>query len=421
MTPIFGDFYFIKKSIKRLYNHEIFKSGESIQDNIIKEFLKNNSDMTKIKRLLIKYFFKTNYPVIPSILNYFVFNEFIFSSLPEHIIFNKGKDLPLFLNKSYIAIINEIKKVLTKNYLVFEIEQKELNIPFIEERMSLYDSFLKKDTEDIYEDLKNFFKKFYPSWVSNFYYFESNNDILEGIPNYNKKTLDSLKGYEYQKSIIFENTKRFVGGKAANNVFLYGSRGTGKTSLIKALLEEFKKDGLRLIKVKKDDIDYLIDYLEIIRNVNYKFIFNIDDISYDENELVFKKHKVMIDSFFDRLPSNVIIYATSNSQDIVRFTRQESIYIDRREEEEKKLEPPQRQVYDERRAFTERFGITVFFGRAEEKETLEILKYYSDAYDVKEPLEILFAEYKKWVYYHGSINGRTIENFIKYYKESLGK
>jgi len=374
MTPIFGDFYFIKKSIKRLYNHEIFKSGESIQDNIIKEFLKNNSDVTKIKRLLIKYFFKTNYPVIPSILNYFVFNEFIFSSLPEHIIFNKGKDLPLFLNKSYIAIINEIKKVLTKNYLVFEIEQKELNIPFIEERMSLYDSFLKKDTEDIYEDLKIFFKKFYPSWVSNFYYFESNNDILEGIPNYNKKTLDSLKGYEYQKSIIFENTKRFVGGKAANNVFLYGSRGTGKTSLIKALLEEFKKDGLRLIKVKRDDIDYLIDYLEIIRNVNYKFIFNIDDISYDENELVFKKHKVMIDSFFDRLPSNVIIYATSNSQDIVRFTRQESIYIDRRDEEEKKLEPPQRQVYDERRAFTERFGITVFFWKGRRKRDIRNIK-----------------------------------------------
>ncbi|HOJ49638.1 MAG TPA: DUF815 domain-containing protein [Spirochaetota bacterium] len=407
----------IKASFQLLTQYGITRKN----NRIVKEFIKSNNysiNETKIKRLLLEYYLKTEYPDINSLMNYFIFNEFITLALPEHIIFNKKQELPDFLKEEYFKVIKEVKNIIGKN--IFNIGYKrEFNIPFIKERAELYKSFMENSIEKIYNDLKTFFKTFYPSKISNYYYFESNGEYIEGLANYNEKKLESLKGYELQKSIVVENTKRFVENKKSNNVFLYGARGTGKTSLVKALLEEFKEEGLRIIKVKRDDIDYLINYLDIIRETNYKFIINIDDISYDENELIFKKHKLIIDSFFDRIPKNVVIYATSNSQDIVRFKRDESLYIDRRDDEEKKLEPPQRQIYDERRAFTERFGITVFFGKVEEKELVEILKYYADLNNIKESIDILLKEYKKWVYYHGSINGRTIENFIKYYIESL--
>jgi predicted AAA+ superfamily ATPase len=238
------------------------------------------------------------------------------------------------------------------------------------------------------------------------------------VGQYRKKRLSELVGYPRQKDMLMENTSRFLNGLEANNAFLYGSRGTGKTSMIQGLLEEYSDRGLRLVKVYREDIEDLPRISRVLKNRKEKFIINLDDISYDEEEFIYKKHKVSIDSFFDRESQNILLYATSNSQEIVKYFRQEttdSMVLDNRSEEEKKLEPPQKQVYDERRAFTERFGLSIFFGRVDSDTGRQILDFYRKKYHVQENLEELEKEYNRWILYHGSVNGRTIENFFKYY------
>ncbi|PKL11943.1 MAG: hypothetical protein CVV50_05035, partial [Spirochaetae bacterium HGW-Spirochaetae-6] len=118
--------------------------------------------------------------------------------------------------------------------------------------------------------------------------------------------------------------------------------------------------------------------------------------------------------------TNVLLYATSNSQEIVKYYRQETTdnwVLDNRSLEERKLEMPQRQMYDERRAFTERFGLTVYFGRLDQEQMADIMDYYRLQYGLGEDLSVLLERYKAWVGFHGSPNGRTLENFIRQYRK----
>lgn len=337
--------------------------------------------------------------------------------MPEHLAFGMGQPLPEELELSYQKdILVPLKKALTS--LKFSVPQvSQTPLPYTEERKKLYHAFLTKDIKDIYQQAQAFFEKVTPGFISNYFYFEWNKK-LKGIAQYSQKKLSDLVGYEDQKNLVVENTRRFLSDLEANNAFLFGSRGTGKTSLIRALLEEFKDQGLRIIKVYREDIEILPKIFDFLKKRKEKFIINLDDISYDEEEVIYKKHKVAIDSFFERKPKNVLLYATSNSQEIVKYFRQETtgnMVLDNRSEEEKKLEPPQKQVYDERRAFTERFGLNIFFGKMDEETALEVLSYYQNLYQISLPLEKLKKEFDTWVLYHGAVNGRTIENFIRYF------
>lgn len=369
-----------------------------------------------LRKVYQHYLQKHNFK-IADLWHYFLMNAFFESRMPEHLAFGMGQPLPEELELSYQKdILVPLKKALTS--LKFSVPQvSQTPLPYTEERKKLYHAFLTKDIKDIYQQAQAFFEKVTPGFISNYFYFEWNKK-LKGIAQYSQKKLSDLVGYEDQKNLVVENTRRFLSDLEANNAFLFGSRGTGKTSLIRALLEEFKDQGLRIIKVYREDIEILPKIFDFLKKRKEKFIINLDDISYDEEEVIYKKHKVAIDSFFERKPKNVLLYATSNSQEIVKYFRQETtgnMVLDNRSEEEKKLEPPQKQVYDERRAFTERFGLNIFFGKMDEETALEVLSYYQNLYQISLPLEKLKKEFDTWVLYHGAVNGRTIENFIRYF------
>lgn len=392
---------------------------EFFKDPLGKKILRENDgkffNSPAIFRSLFHFYIQGQSLKINDLLKHYLLHRFFSSPLLEHKAFSKAYPLPDYIEEDYCEhFLKPLQKIFQSTVLPVEsIEQPE--IPFLKERRALYDAFCSASLSELLKQVKLFFSQVEPDAISFYYYFEMD-EKLKGISAFKKSSLEHLAGYEMQKKLVLENTEKFLEGQHANNVFLYGSRGTGKTSLIKALLDEYKDRGLRLIKLYRDEIEQLPQLANRLKNRKEFFVINLDDISYDETELIYKKHKVAIDSFFDREPKNAILYATSNSQEIVKYIRQgntDNMVLDNRSEEEKKLEMPERQLYDERRAFTERFGLTVFFGRTDEQAILDILDLYQKKYDIKIPLQELKKSYLKWVSYHGSVNGRTIENFMR--------
>jgi len=130
-------------------------------------------------------------------------------------------------------------------------------------------------------------------------------------------TLDSLIGIESQKEELVKNTGRFISGKPANNALLWGARGTGKSSLIKAILNEYKSDGLRLIEVSKNDLYNLSYIVDDVRELPQRFIIYCDDLSFDENENSYVALKTVLEGSIEQPPNNVLLYATSNRRHLV--------------------------------------------------------------------------------------------------------
>lgn len=411
------------KKLTRLQKHfntyyPVFFSdplGKKIQKYLA---LKEPRHIQTIESLLYQDFTQKNRFKIKNIWHYYLFNRFLNAQIPEHALFYQNFEFPEKLKAHYIcSFLTPISEIFSFGKSETVSTNSAPLFPYADKKQEMYNSFTMLSPELLYFKVKEYFQECGSGFFSNYYYFEWDRQ-LKGISSYSQKYLSDLTGYESQKQSLYENTLNFINGHSANHAFLYGSRGTGKTTLIRALLEEFKEKKLRLIKIFRENIEHLPKLYEVLKKRKERFIINLDDISYDEGELIYKKHKVAIDSFFDRQPKNVLLYATSNSQEIVKYFRQETtdtIILDNRSEEEKKLETPQRQVYDERRAFTERFGLSIFFGRADEKAALDILELYRKKYSLKVPLEALYHEYRQWVSYHGAVNGRTIENFMKYF------
>ena len=130
--------------------------------------------------------------------------------------------------------------------------------------------------------------------------------------------LEDLVGYEIQKEKLVSNTEAFIEGKEANNVLLYGDAGTGKSSSVKAILNQYYDRGLRIIEVYKHQFRCLSDVLEEIKDRNYKFIIYMDDLSFEDFEIEYKYLKAIIEGGLGKKPSNVLIYATSNRRHLIR-------------------------------------------------------------------------------------------------------
>jgi len=312
--------------------------------------------------------------------------------------------------------------------LYFIDPSKEIDddiIPYLEQRFSLKKMFLNsRDWHLLYEDVYSYINECGYGELSYYYYFEWNNEEKElcGYEKSNTICLEDIVGYETQKKELLFNTEAFLNNYPANNVLIYGYRGCGKTSMVNALLEKFKKQGLRLVKITKEDMSDLPLIVEILSERKEKFIISPDDLSYEEFDPDYKKHKVIIDTVLDRCPNNVIIYATSNTQELVKFNKRfttDDIKIDNRLEEEKKLEVMDKQLYDERRALTDRFGLTLLFGKPNRETYTRMLFLHAKKLGISistpKKKENLIKEYEAWTLYHGTPCGRSAANFVGYY------
>ena len=218
--------------------------------------------------------------------------------------------------------------------------------------------------------------------------------------------LDDLVGYEIAKKKLVENTQSFVEGRRANNCLLFGDAGTGKSSSIKAILNQYYDQGLRMIEIYKHQFQDLNDVIAQIKNRNYKFIIYMDDLSFEEFEIEYKYLKAVIEGGLEKKPNNVLIYATSNRRHLVRET-----FKDKQDRDE---ELHTNDTVQEKLSLVARFGVTIYFGRPNKKEFQQIVKVLAERSDIQMSEEELFLEANKWELSHGGLSGRTAQQFIDY-------
>ncbi|MDO4554910.1 MAG: ATP-binding protein [Lachnospiraceae bacterium] len=244
---------------------------------------------------------------------------------------------------------------------------------------------------------------------------EENGAKILPITNSESIHLDDLIGYEKQKQQLIDNTEAFVKGQKANNVLLFGESGTGKSSSVKAILNEYYKDGLRMIEIFKHQFGDLTSVIEQIKDRNYKFIIYMDDLSFEETELEYKYLKAVIEGGLEKRPDNVLIYATSNRRHLVKERwderKQNADDVHGNDSKEEKL------------SLYARFGVTIYYGSPMQKDYLKIVDGLAKQKNILMDQERLHQEAIRWELSHGGFSGRAAQQFITHLfaMQNMGK
>jgi predicted AAA+ superfamily ATPase len=215
---------------------------------------------------------------------------------------------------------------------------------------------------------------------------------------------DELIGIESVKKQVIQNTRQFLDGRKANNVLLWGERGTGKSSLIKSLLTVFDGTNLRLVQVYKHDILTIQGMYDLmVRSKPYRFILFIDDLSFEENQTDYKEMKTIMDGGLEEIPENILFYATSNRKHLVptRFSDSDSDEIRSADTVEEKL------------SLADRFGLRFGFYHFSQDTYLEIVASYAVRYGVRMDKDRIERLALQWALYAGGRNGRIAEQFAR--------
>ena len=226
------------------------------------------------------------------------------------------------------------------------------------------------------------------------------------ISNLDGVVLEDLLGYEVQKKALRSNTEAFLAGKPANNVLLYGDAGTGKSTSVKALINEYYDRGLRVIEIYKHQFRDLSSLLAQIKNRNYRFIIFIDDLSFEENEVEYKFLKAVIEGGVETRPDNVLIYATSNRRNLIRETWND------RQDMEHHGDIHRSDTVEEKMSLSARFGVSINFNTPTQKEYHQIVLALAERQGIAMDRQELLARANTWQVRHRSFSGRTAQQFI---------
>lgn len=228
------------------------------------------------------------------------------------------------------------------------------------------------------------------------------------INNMDKVALDDLIGYEIQKKALIDNTEAFVEGRKANNVLMFGDSGTGKSTSIKAIVNQYYDRGLRMIEIYKHQFKDLSTLISQIKNRNYRFIIYMDDLSFEEFEVEYKFLKAVIEGGVETKPENILIYATSNRRHLIKETWND------RSDMEHNGEIHRSDTIEEKLSLVNRFGVTIYFSKPSKKEFNHIVVELAKKMNLDIPEEKLVAEANKWEMRHNGVSGRTAQQFINY-------
>ena len=259
-----------------------------------------------------------------------------------------------------------------------------------------------------------------PDWTASIAYRyrkrSSGHGSLEPVKHIGHMALNDLKEIDDQREKIQRNTEQFVNGKPANNVLLTGSRGTGKSSLIKACLNEYATRGLRLIEVDKADLTDLPDIVDVVSDLPEKFIIFCDDLSFEEGEPGYKALKSILDGSIAAATPNVLIYATSNRRHLLPEYMTENLTYTHTEDGE--VHPGE--VVEEKISLSERFGLWVSFYPFSQDEYLTIVAQWLSSFGVeKAAIEAAKPASLVWALERGSRNGRVAYQFARDYAGKL--
>ena len=266
--------------------------------------------------------------------------------------------------------------------------------------------------EDFYRLVTDFYKAYGVGklGLNKAFRIDHKGNQVELVPISNTEliTFDDLIGYERQKQTLRDNTEAFVEGRPANNVLLFGDSGTGKSSSIKALINQYYDQGLRMIEIYKHQFQDLSAIIAQIKSRNYRFVIYMDDLSFEEFETEYKYLKAIIEGGLEVRPSNILIYATSNRRHLINETWKDRNDVTHNEGIYKS------DTMQEKLSLVNRFGCTIYYGQPDQKEFYNIVVELAHKAGIEMSDEELCAEAKKFELNHGGVSGRTAQQFINY-------
>jgi len=235
---------------------------------------------------------------------------------------------------------------------------------------------------------------------------------LIGIAHPHLPQLEDLIGYEYQKRVLCWNTEKFLAGLPANNVLLYGSSGTGKSTMIKALLKHYQDKPLRMVEIHRDSIYNLHNLAEMLSDYNLKFIIFIDDLSFEDYETEYKGLKAMLEGSLQTQTGNVLIYATSNRRHLVKEYFHDRDFLDD--------EIHTHDTQQEKISLADRFGLTLSFASPSQEEYLAIVAGLAKRRELDIDTELLRRKALQWERGKHGPSGRTAQQFINHIAGQIG-
>ncbi|WP_315704120.1 MULTISPECIES: ATP-binding protein [unclassified Bradyrhizobium] len=235
------------------------------------------------------------------------------------------------------------------------------------------------------------------------------NGRLGTVPRVSRVEIDLLKGVDRMRDILIENTERFADGLPANNALLWGARGMGKSSLVKAAhatinLDRKGTDRLKLIEIHREDIESLPALMDILRASSFRFIVFCDDLSFDGNDASYKSLKAVLEGGIEGRPENVILYATSNRRHLLAREMIEN-------ERSTAINPGE--AVEEKVSLSDRFGLWLGFHRCSQDEYLAMVNGYCSHFGIKVDEQELEHEALEWATTRGSRSGRVAWQFIQ--------
>lgn len=239
---------------------------------------------------------------------------------------------------------------------------------------------------------------------------------LQPVRKVNRVDLELLKGIDRVRDIFLENTERFASGLPANNALLWGARGMGKSSLVKAahaqVSEKFPESNLKLIEIHREDIDSLPSVLQILRNASCRAILFCDDLSFDHDDTSYKSLKAALEGGLEGRPENVIFYATSNRRHLLPRDMMEN-------ERSTAINPSE--AVEEKVSLSDRFGLWLGFHKCSQDDYLEMVDGYIQSIGIEIRPEELRSQALEWATTRGSRSGRVAWQFVQDLAGKQGK
>lgn len=318
----------------------------------------------------------------------------IFSELAE-----QGKKIGEDLYNAALSDIDKIYELLFSVPIKYSPSGNEVH--FADEyKKSVIKMTESKSSKELLDNLCNHYKRLGSGELSKFVAFKYSEKI-KGVIEDSSVTLDALVGLEYQKEILLSNTRNFVLGQGGNNVLLFGDRGTGKSSSVKALLNEFKDIGLRMIEIPKQKIKEIPELINYLSKKPNKYILFLDDLTFETHDSEYRSLKIAMDGQLEAHPDNVLIYATSNRRHLIKEN-----WSDRNGGEVHVNDNMQETL-----SLSERFGISLVFSSPNQAEYLNVVKELLKKQGIEADAEI---ERKAivWQMNYGGRNPRLAKQFV---------
>lgn len=314
--------------------------------------------------------------------------------------------------KSDLAMLEEIAGI-TADDIISHIENNEIKeilntLPKFKSGQAV--SPLDTDWEDKIDDLIEYHKRNGYGKFAKHIAFTWRNGELCPVTSIDPITLDNLKNYEVQRQKVVDNTESFVTGNPANNVLLYGDRGTGKSSTVHALLNEYHNRGLRMIEIPKSTVSELTLIREAIADAPLKFIIYIDDLSFDSNDSSFSELKAALEGSLSGKQANTLIYATSNRRHLIKES-----FSDRQNEMNLN------DIMQEQLSLSDRFGLSITFINPNKAEYLDIVKKIAADRGLNADEEKLCFKAEQWATRRGGRSPRCAKQFIDFAESCINR